>query len=296
MLSILIPSYHEPFLGKTIESVLENAENQIEVIPILDGWIPDYKLPNDRRIKPLLIKKNKGKRNALNAGLINCSGNLVMELDAHCIVGPSFDKILTQNIEPNWLIVPRRYSLDPQKWIRDDARGIVDYHYLSYPIENEWGFGFYARQWDSLTRDKIDPKFDIDDTMTIQASSWVADRKYFLENIYPLDNDNYGPLAQDQQELSLKYWLKGGSVKVNKKTWYAHVAKRWYHYSQKLFSRLHKKDDVYINGNTWGTLHWLKNEEPNLTHKFDWLIEKFSPVPHWPDDWQKNLETIYETD
>ncbi len=293
-LSILIPAYHEPYLGKTIESVLEKAEEDIEIIPILDGWTPDYKLPDDKRIKPIYLSQNKGKRNALNIGLMNSSGKFIMELDAHCIVDQGFDKTLLSSIEDNWLVVPRRYSLDPQKWIKDDSRGIIDYHYLSFPIQNSWGLGFYARQWDTLTRDKTDKKFDIDDTMTIQASSWIANKNYFIKHIYPLDDTNYGPLAQDQQELVLKYWLKGGEVKVNKKTSYAHVAKRWYHYSQKVFSRLHKKDNVYINGNTWGTIHWLKNEEPNLSHKFEWLIEKFSPVPEWDQDWKEKINLIYK--
>lgn len=292
MLSIIIPAYREPFLGKTIQSILENATGEIEVIPILDGWQPENPIPQDSKVKPLHLKKNHGKRDALNAAIEKCRGEFVMELDAHCIVGHGFDEILTKNIKPNWLVVPRRYSLNPQVWQRDDSRPIVDYHYLSFPIQNAWGFGFYARPWDGMSLKKRDPKYNIDELMTIQASCWVANKEYLKKHILPLDSKTYGSLAQDQQELSLKYWLKGGQVMVNKNTWYAHVSKRWYHYSQGLFSRKHKKDSVYIAGNTWGTWHWLNNQEPGQIHKFEWLIEKFWPVPEWPENWKEEIEKL----
>ncbi len=30
----------------------------------------------------------------------------------------------------------------------------------------------------------------------------------------------------------------------------------------------------------------MKNEEPGMIHKIEWLVEKFWPVPTWPDDWK----------
>lgn len=291
MLSIIVPAYQEPFLGKTIESLLANATGEIEIIPILDGWTPNYPLPLDERVKPLSLSANKGKRGALNAGIAVCHGDFVMLLDAHCIVGPGFDRILSDSCAENWLVVPRRYSLHPEKWARDETRPIVDYHYISFPSESPWGFGMYARPWRQMAKARMSPEFDIDDAMTVQASSWVASRKYLTKYVYPFDDrpEAYGSLAQDQQEIALKYWLGSGEVKVNKKTWYAHISKRWYHYSDGTFSRLHKKDDQYIKGNTWGTLHWLRNEEPRMIHPFNWLIEKFWPVPSWPDNWREIL-------
>lgn len=292
MLSILVPAYHEPYLGKTLESILNNAVGEIELIPILDGWIPKENLPKDNRIKPLVITKNGGKRLALNAGIEKANGEFIMQIDAHCIVDKGFDELLTKNIQDNWLVVPRRYSINPTTWDRDMDRPMVDYHYLSFPVLSGWGFGMYARQWDVPTRDKVDEKYNIDDVLTIQGSAWVANRKYLTKYVYPFDNESYGPLAQDQQEIALKYWLGHGEIKVNKNTWYAHLSKRWYHYSEGLFSRKHKKDKRYIAGNTWGTWHWLNNKEPNMNHPFSWLIEKFSPVPEWNGNWQKEIEKL----
>lgn len=301
MLSIIVPAYREPFLGKTVTSLLDNAQGDIEVLPVLDGWQPDSPLPSDTRVKPISLNKNVGKRGAINVAVGVARGENIMLIDAHCMVGPGFDTALTTTLAENWLVVPRRYSLDPQTWGRDDSRPIVDYHYLSFPENSSWGFGFYARQWDRRTLGrKSKPEYTIDDTMTLQASCWVANKTYFTKHLYPLNDSKaaYGSLAQDQQELALNYWLGGGEVKVNKGTWYAHLSKRWYHYSRGMFSRKHKKDENYISGNTWGTLHWLANKQPGMLHPFSWLLEKFWPVPEWPVDWQDQIAkliTHYET-
>ena len=42
MLSVIIPSYKDPLLHKTIESLLENAEREIEIIAVLDDYRPDF--------------------------------------------------------------------------------------------------------------------------------------------------------------------------------------------------------------------------------------------------------------
>lgn len=294
MLSIIIPAFHDPYLGKTIESVLAQAEGEIEIIPVLDGWKPDYPLPTDQRIKMVNLTRNLGPRGATNAGIKASSGEFIFKLDSHSTVAQGFDKVLCESCEKNWLMIPRRHVLDIVNWQPDYSRPPVEYTYISFPEESGWGFGMYARDWIRRRWAGSKPEYDIDDVMTLQASSWLANREYFMTHIFPMDDrpETYGPLAQDQQELALKYWLGGGEVKVNKKTWYAHLGKRWYHYSQKVFSRLHKKDAQYLKGNKWGTLHWLRNEEPGMIHPFSWLIEKFWPVPEWPDNWQEIVDRL----
>ena len=27
--------------------------------------------------------------------------------------------------------------------------------------------------------------------------------------------------------------------------------------------------------------------EPNMIHKFEWLVDKFFPIPTWPEDYKK---------
>ncbi len=285
MLSIFIPTYHDPYLQKTIDSLLTNAEGDIEVVAVLDGFTPEIPIKEDKRVKIITLSENKGMRGAINAGLAKTQGEFVMKCDSHCIFAPGYDKVLTKDCAENWIMIPRRYRLHEATWTK--VSPIVDYHYLTFPEESDQHYG-YSLQVAAWPRRRIDDVL-IDDVMTFQGSCWVANKKYFMEHVGYMDDrlTTYGTFAQDQQEIGLKYWLNGGEVKVNKKTWYAHLSKRGYHYDKGVFSRLHKRDKYHISGNNWGTKHWMNNEEPNMKHTFTWFVEKFWPIPTWPDNWQE---------
>ncbi|MBI1864015.1 glycosyltransferase, partial [Candidatus Woesebacteria bacterium] len=66
MLSVVIPSYKDPLLHKTIDSLLENAEGEIEIIAVLDGYWPSTPIKNEERVRVLHLGKNRGMRRAIN--------------------------------------------------------------------------------------------------------------------------------------------------------------------------------------------------------------------------------------
>ena len=67
MLSVLIPSRQEKFLDKTILDVLKKASEEVEVIPILDGYdVPRIK---DKRVHYIHFPERKGMRAGINAGV-----------------------------------------------------------------------------------------------------------------------------------------------------------------------------------------------------------------------------------
>ncbi len=263
-LSIIIPVLKEPYLDKTLASLKENATGEIEIL-VEDG--------------------SRGMRAAINEGLKKATGEFIMKIDAHCVVCPGYDKIV-EDCKENWLMIPRRYGMNEEKWTKDETRSPRDYHYLSFPEESDqaYGYSFQVANWYRHDRNE----FEIDDTMTFQGSCWVANRKYFMEHVGLLDGrpETYGPFAQEQQEIGLKYWLGGGEVKVDKKFWYAHLMKRNSHYEAGTFSQMNKRAVDIAKNNTWITKHWMNNEEPNMIHKFEWLIEKFNP-PKWPENWKE---------
>lgn len=286
-LSVILPAYREPFLNKTISSLLTNSFGEVEILVVLDGYIPSEPVNrSDSRVKVISLDKNKGMRGAINAGLSEAKGDFVMKLDAHCAVEKGYDKILTEGFVENWLVIPRRYSLDIDNWTRQGST-VNDYHYFVFPgaIPSHYGYAFTVANWKRKGRENV----EIDDVMTFQGSCWVANRKYFMERVGFLDDnpETYGGWCQDQAEIGLKYWLGGGEVRVNKKVWYAHLSKRGYHYKQGLFSRWYKRNSRTVYNNEWGTKHWMNNQESGMIHSFSWLVEKFWPVPSWPDDWEK---------
>ena len=276
-LSIVVPVHKEPFLDKTINSILGNAVEDIEIFPVLDGFVPSYPISDDPRVKPIKLE-HIGMRGAINAGISAATGKYLMKCDSHCSFAPGFDKVLIDNLEEDWIVIPRRYSLDEISWDRIENGRIKDYHYITFPKQTSWGLGIYPMEWKRRGLEAV----EIDDTMTFQGSCWLADRKYFMEHVGLLDDKHYSPFGGEQLEIGLKYWLGGGQVKVNKKTWYAHLRKTMHHYNSHMYSTMHKRDAGAIAGHEWSAKHWMGNEEPNMIHKFEWLVEKFWPVPTWP--------------
>jgi len=117
-LSVIIPSYKDPLLQKTIDSLLENSklDKDLEIIPVLDGYWPETPLKEDKRVKIVHIGKNSGMREAINAGVRVASGEYLMRTDEHAIFSRGYDQILTSQTKDNWIVTPRRYFLDTEKW------------------------------------------------------------------------------------------------------------------------------------------------------------------------------------
>jgi len=260
MVSIIVPHYKEVFLEKTLQGLKDNAEGEIEI---------------------LAIEGSKGMRAAINEGLSKAKGEWLIKVDAHCMFGKGYDRILTEDCKENWLVIPRRCPLRPENWtLADDS--FIDYHYMTPPTKHcSYGWGTYPVAWKGKTNDLL-----IDDVMTMQGSFYFANRKYFMDHVGFLDDDlkHYGSFTGEPLEVGLKYWLGGGEMKVNKKTWYAHLFKsrRYYGLHPGLLSEKRKLQNSF--NHEWGAKHWLGNEEPNMIHPFSWLVEKFWPVPEWPED------------
>ena len=279
-LSIIIPVFKEPFLNKTVDSILSNAKGDIEIIPVFDGVPPTVFA--DPRVKPIVLE-HVGMRGAINAGILASTGKYLMKSDAHCCFAPGFDKVLTETCAEDWVLIPRRYSLDEVLWDRVENGSIKDYHYITYPKQTQWGNGIFAIEW---RKKRLGVK-EIDDTMTFQGSCWTVNKDYFMKHIGLLDSVHYSPFGGEQLEIGLKYWLGGGQNKVTQKTWYAHLRKTKHHYNKHLFSTMHKRDGPLQAGHEYLTKHFMNNEEPNMKYQFSWLIEKFWPVPSWPEEREK---------
>jgi len=43
----------------------------------------------------------------------------------------------------------------------------------------------------------------------------------------------------------------------------------------------------------WTANHWMRNRWPQAVHKLEWLIDRFWPVPTWPENWRE-LQAKYE--
>ena len=284
-LSIIIPTRRERFLQETIDDIMLKAEGDIEVIVVLDGYWPDPQLKNYKNLVLVhvgTVERNKGMRYCINAGVAVAKGKYIMKVDAHCLFDKGFDVKLIVDCKSDWIVIPRRYSLDPEKWCRKDKRPI-DYIYVQCPNDDNPG-DLAGKVW---KRPELEDKL-IDDLMAFQGSCWFIEKEYFYK-LDGLDDEKYGTFRKEPQELGFKCWLSGGRVVRNKKTWYAHLYKgRQYGRGYFACKKDHLKGDEYNK-------KWLTNsawDKKKQTKDFKWLIDKFNP-PGWENySWGEKSEMV----
>jgi len=286
-LSVIIPARNEQFLSKTVDDLFDKATGDIEVITMLDGCWADPPLNKHKNLIIVHRGTVHGMRANINAAARIASGKYIMKLDGHCMVGEGFDEILKADCEPDWLVVPSRYSLDPEKWER--TRGPVDYLMLTFPYVHDdlYGQGLHGRKWKGEKglngsfwyRERERKDILIDDIMTFQGSCWFMHRDRFFD-IECLDVQMYS-IFQEAQELGFKIWLSGGRVVRNKKTWYAHL-----HKGKKYGTKYNLSKKAKLEAESKTVDYWMNNKWPKQTRDFKWFVEKFWPIDGWPDDWE----------
>ncbi len=219
-LSVIIPSYKDPLLVKTIDSLLENSElgDGLEIIAVLDGYWPEFEIRQDPKVRYIHLGRNGGMRGAINAGVNVARGEFLMRTDEHCTFGKGFDRIMVESCEPNWIMTARRFFLDPVKWEVMDIP-FVDYERLQIQ-EIQDGIKFAGTPWRSRAKERKD--IMIDETMAMQGSCWVMPHAWWNKVIGELQSEGYGTHYQDSHEMVFKTWQAGGKIMVNKNTWFAH--------------------------------------------------------------------------
>lgn len=206
-------------MPRTVADLLEHSEldDQMEIIVVLDGYWPEFDFEwQDSRVRYVHLGKNRGMREAINAGVAVARGEYLMRVDEHQCFGQGYDRILTEQCEPNWIVTPLRYFLDPIQWQVMD-KPPVDICKLVIGGKPP---KFAGVEWKSRSQELKDEK--IVETMAMQGSCWVMPRKVWDEVIGELQTEGYGPLIQDSHEMVFKLWKNGGKLMVNKNTWHAH--------------------------------------------------------------------------
>jgi glycosyltransferase involved in cell wall biosynthesis len=196
--------------------LLNKAKGDIEIIAILDGWWENpEKIIIDSRVNYLHFTEARGMRNAINSGVAIARGQYIMKCDAHCMFSEGFDETLKKDCQDNWVLVPRRYALDPEVWgieDRTDRKYPIDMMYLSETLQGvPWNEG-------------NDPNLQIQDLPISQGSCWFMNRDLYYK-LGLLDEEKWGLFYWEFLEISLKAWSQGAEIKVDRNTWYAHFHK-----------------------------------------------------------------------
>ena len=221
VLSVVIPSYRDPLLHKTVESLLTHSGlgDSLEIIPVLDGYWPETPIIDDERVRIVHLGKNRGMRRAINAGVSVSRGEFFMRLDEHCDFGDNYDLIMTSQMKENEICTAKRYFLDPTTWKCMDIEP-VEHEKLVIQNVSEGVRKFAGIRWRS--RDEEQKDVMVSEMTAMQGSMWIAPTKWFRDVVGELQTEGYGPTYQDSVEVCMKTWQKGGRLILNKNTWFAH--------------------------------------------------------------------------
>jgi len=273
-LSVLIPSYRDPNLKKTIERILIASKEDIEIIVYLDGFLPGIELIQDNRILYIMSEDNVGMRYAINECAKKATGKYIIKFDSHCDICDGFDVQMKYDNNPKQIQIPSRYHLNIETW--DKFNGPIDYVYLKFPKDIKTEFGFRTRLFKEKQERKDNPM--IDDIIIFQGSCWFMEKDFFYE-IGGLNEKMFGSWGMEAQELSMKTWLcNDGCVVRNRNVWYAHYKKK----IQKNSMRKNMLKNMNIVFNMC-----LNNKWPDQNKTFEWLVNKIGPFPGWPRDWNR---------
>jgi glycosyltransferase involved in cell wall biosynthesis len=279
--SIIIPARNEKpeNLERTIKSIYENATGDFEIIVGFDGKPYQIIEKIDNRYQAVFFPNIVGIKTNINTLASMATGKYIYKSDAHCAFGKGFDEILVNDMQDDWIMMPRFYVLNGETWQWQDER-FYDYFYLCCPFTDKRGFRFKAGgHWPEKTQEKLETL--IDETPQIHGSGWMMTRDRFFELGGFPNIDPHGH-AQEPIWLALKNWLAGGKVMVNKKTWYAHLHqqgdKRGYHMDKAQEDRSYKLAVDFFMGDKWFE---------GSKYDMEWFINKFYPMPTWPINWKE---------
>ena len=299
-LSILIPARNEMFLKQTVENILKNIRGNTEIIVVLDGATADPKLEDNSKLHVINHSTSIGQRAATNEAATISTAEFIMKLDAHCAVDEGFDVKLMSNCEPKWTVIPRMYNLHAFDWVCKTCgnrtyqgptlkecakcKGIEIYRDILWKprFNRETDFArfdssLHFQYWTDY-RKRPEAQGAISDVMCCVGAGWFMRRKRYWE-IEGMD-ENHGSWGQMGVELACKSWLSGGRQVVNKNTWFAHMFRTQggdfgfpYHQPGRAVEHARKYSRNMWEGNNWSL----------AIRPFNWILNKFKPIPDWPE-------------
>lgn len=310
-LSVIIPARNERFLKRTVEDVLTNMRADTEIIVILDGAWPLEPLAAHPRVTVIYLPESIGQRAAVNLGARVSNAKYIMKLDAHCALAPGFDVTLMETAQPEWIQVPRMYNLHAFDFVCQGC-GARKYQGGLPPACEQCGGANWQEEivWHPRLRQRTDymwfdtdlifryfdnlalapygkdkekyhhglrawAKEDVTDLMTCLGACWFVAREHFWE-LGGLD-EQHGSWGQMGTEIAGMAWLSGGALKVNKKTWFAHLFRSspGFSFPYPLSHQAQERAREYSRDK------WLNNRWDKAVRPLSWLIEKFQPLPGW---------------
>jgi glycosyltransferase involved in cell wall biosynthesis len=311
--SIIIPARNEEFLGRTIEDLLEHFEADSEIIVVLDGKWAAPGIPQHERVNIIYVPESVGQRAAGNLAVKLAKNKYIFKSDAHCAFDQGFDRKMIEAFQEtgdNVVMVPVMHNLHVYDWKcytcghkeYQDRQNICPKdgstmrkkmiwkprrtHCTAYAFDTEPHFQYHGEYKDRQTGDIVE-------TMSLQGSAFMCSKDKYWE--LEIGNEDFGSWGSQGIQVACSFWLSGGRVLVNTRTWYAHCFRTKPHFGfpYELSGR------QVMKARKMAGEFFYENKFPKQILPSSWLLEKFKPITgggswkgwHHPDN-QKALERI----
>jgi glycosyltransferase involved in cell wall biosynthesis len=311
-LTIIIPARNEIFLTNTVDDIISNMEAHTQVIVVLDGYEhswPDPPVNINPRVDVIHLSESIGQRAAINMAARMSKAPYIMKVDAHCAFGPGFDRIMLEDMQDDWTMVPKMYNLHAFDWVCPNGHkryqgksgpckecGEPTDRYMiwkprgwqkekptpestSMMFDRNMRFGYWSAY-------KQRQEGDLVESMSLLGACWMVSRERFFE--LDMCDEAHGSWGQQGTEIACKTWLSGGRLIVTKKTWFAHLFR-----TQGGDFGFPYPNPGITKARAYSRDMWLNDKWDKAIYPLSWLIDRFAPVPGW-DDVTKGV--LYYTD
>lgn len=315
-LSFLIPARNEYYydfdlLGATIENVLANT-SQSAIIVVLDGYDdcwPLKPLPVDSRLTVIHHRVSIGQRAACNEAARASRSKWICKLDAHCAIDKDFDVKMMAHCDYLTTLIPVQYNLHAFSWKCKKCSHEVyqgpklanctkchsrylkitpkwlprgwkerDGVWEGRPKTTAWRFDstLTFQYWGEFQNRPEGLQRPLSPTLSCLGACWMLHRARYWE--LGGSDELMGSWGNQGVEWAMKSWLSGGQMLVNHETWFAHLFRTQPNFGFP-YPNPGKDKAVARSKELWANGKW-----PQAEHSLSWLIDKFAPVPDFPNE------------
>lgn len=296
-LSILIPARSELFISNTVADILKNKRGKTEIIVGLDGAWADPGIVDHPDVRVVHVSESRGQRGMTNMLCRLSKAKYVAKCDAHTAYDEGFDVKLIEAFKEtgdNTIMCPIMRNLHvfdwkcydcglriyqgptPQKCSQCGKSGNIRRKILwfakpspqstAYTFDTSLHFQYHS-EW------KNKQQGDLVESMSLQGSFFICTRKKYWE--LNLCDEGHGSWGQQGVEIAMKFWLSGGQVIINRRTWYAHLFRT----AGGDFSFPYPQSGKQVQkAREYSKDIWFNNKFEKQIYPLSWVIDKFKPI------------------
>ena len=234
--SVIIPTGSNEKLeniNRTVESVINSAYSEVEVLILADGWVPEG-IHKGAIISP--SSENLGERKTVNRGFKEATGDYVLRIDSHCAMSDNWDKILLSQYKVDTISLCVLDALDEETWI------LLGHNYtfvsVDHDCEERW-WGNYPgldkkRSMKELPMKPLTSLKELsiksprsfkcllmEESMSLTGCGWFCSKRFFLDHLqFDEDLSKWGCIGP---EITAKIEKANSSIILNKNVKCCHV-------------------------------------------------------------------------